>query len=170
MPFTIRKMTTSDIPSVQAIVKKTWNATYEGIIPSEIQESFLNAAYSDASMEHRVTNSLLLVAEVEEKAVGFANYSPVSLEGKAELGAIYIDPAHQGLGIGTALLKEGINRLEGVKEIYLNVESDNEIGKTFYKAKGFNVVGEFDDNFDGHILKTLRMVLDTELFLADGAS
>lgn len=170
MSFTIRKMKLSDISSVQAIAKKTWNATYEEIIPSAIQEKFLNAAYSDASMEHRVINSLLLVAEVEGKVVGFANYSPADSDGKAELGAIYIDPANQGSGIGTAFLKEGISRLEGVKEVYINVERDNEIGHTFYNAKGFQVVDVFDDDFDGHILKTLLMVLDTELFLADGAS
>ena len=28
----------------------------------------------------------------------------------------------------------------------------------FYKAKGFEIFEEFDDNFDGHILKTVRMI------------
>ncbi|MCO0601482.1 GNAT family N-acetyltransferase, partial [Peribacillus butanolivorans] len=66
---------------------------------------------------------------------------------------------YQGKGIGTALLKEGIKNLEGAKEIFINVEKDNQIGTTFYKAIGLEVVSEFDDNFDGHILKTVRMVL-----------
>ncbi|WP_199860687.1 GNAT family N-acetyltransferase [Oceanobacillus damuensis] len=160
MSFLIRKMTKEDTKKVQDVAQKSWNTTYEGIIPSEIQENFLNAAYSDEMMEKRLNSSLLLVAEVENSLVGFANYSPVKNECEVELGAIYIYPEHQGKGIGTALLQEGIKILEGVREIYINVEKENKIGKTFYEAKGFKIVQEFDDDFDGHILKTVRMVLE----------
>ncbi|SHG18230.1 GNAT family N-acetyltransferase [Ornithinibacillus halophilus] len=159
MNFTIRKANQEDKKQVQDVATSSWHSTYEGIIPIEVQDNFLNAAYSDENMKYRIENSLLLVAEAEGKVVGFANFSPVNKEGQAELGAIYLKPDAQGKGIGTALLQHGINSLEDVKEIYINVERDNEIGKTFYEAKGFNVVKEFDDEFDGHILKTLRMVL-----------
>lgn len=159
MSLLIRKMKKEDTAIVQDVAVKSWNATYEGIIPAETQENFLNTAYSDEMMERRLNNSLLLVAEAEHNIVGFANYSPVNNEGKAELGAIYIYPEYQGAGIGTALLQEGIKHLNDVKEIYINVERENKIGKSFYEAKGFVTVGEFDDDFDGHILKTVRMVL-----------
>lgn len=75
------------------------------------------------------------------------------------MGSIYLYPEYQGKGIGSALLQQGIKNLDGVKEIYINVEKDNQIGKTFYEAKGFEIVKEFDDEFDGHILKTVRMAL-----------
>lgn len=50
---------------------------------------------------------------------------------------------------------------EGIipREIHLEVEKENAIGTTFYKAKGFKIVDEYDDDFDGHILKTVRMEL-----------
>ncbi|MBN6206613.1 GNAT family N-acetyltransferase [Ralstonia pickettii] len=152
-------MKKEDTAIVQDVAVKSWNATYEGIIPAETQENFLNTAYSDEMMERRLNNSLLLVAEAEHNIVGFANYSPVNNKGKAELGAIYIYPEYQGAGIGTALLQEGIKHLNDVKEIYINVERENKIGKNFYEAKGFVAIDEFDDDFDGHILKTVRMVL-----------
>lgn len=57
------------------------------------------------------------------------------------------------------MLQQAVKELEGLKAIYINVEKDNTIGMNFYKAKGFEVVEEFDDNFDGHILKTVRMVM-----------
>lgn len=101
----------------------------------------------------------MLVAVVEDHIVGFANYSPLKEDATAELSAIYLYPEYQGNGIGTSLLNEGIKLLNGVKEIYINVERDNKSGRDFYNAKGFTVVSEFDDNFDGHILKTVRMVL-----------
>lgn len=156
----IRKMHVEDIPQVQDVAKKSWNATYEGIIPFEIQEKFLKVAYNNDRMKQRLERSFLFVAEIDSIVVGVANFSPVNDEGKAELGAIYLYPEYQGKGIGSALLQKGINELEGVEEIYINVERDNEIGKSFYDAKGFQVLKEFDDDFEGHILKTVRMVLN----------
>lgn len=156
----IRTMHVEDIPQVQDVAKKSWNATYEGIIPFKIQEKFLKVAYNNDRMKQRLERSFLFVAEIDSNVVGFANFSPVNEEGKAELGAIYLYPEYQGKGIGSALLQKGINELEGVEEIYINVERDNEIGKSFYDAKGFQVLKEFDDDFEGHILKTVRMVLN----------
>lgn len=159
MSFVIREMVKEDTEQVQDVAKKSWNTTYEGIIPNKIQENFLNAAYSNEMMEKRLSKSFLFIAEAENKIVGFANYSQVNSEGQVELGAIYIYPNYQGKGIGTALLQEGIKNIENIKEVYVDVEKENTIGKNFYKAKGFKIVKEYDDNFDGHILKTVRMAL-----------
>lgn len=158
MDFTIRKMQPEDIKQVQNVAKTSWNATYKGIIPLEVQENFLKTAYNDERMKQRLERSFLFVAEIADEVVGFANFSPVREDGIVELGAIYLYPEQQGKGIGSALLQKGIDDLDGIKEIYINVEKDNKIGKTFYEAKGFEVVKEFDDEFDGHILKTVRMV------------
>lgn len=159
MEFKIRKMQAKDIKQVQQVAKISWNTTYNGIIPIEVQENFLSSAYSDDMMQTRLDRSFIFVAEVRHDVVGFANFSSVKEDGKVELAAIYLDPKFQGLGIGTALLEQGIKDIEGVKEIYLNVEKENQSGRTFYKAKGFKVLNEFDDEFDGHILKTVRMIL-----------
>ncbi|HZG59256.1 MAG TPA: GNAT family N-acetyltransferase [Anoxybacillus sp.] len=159
MEFIIRQMQKEDIQQVRQIAKTSWNYTYKGIIPLEIQESFLKSAYNDDMMQRRLERSFIFVSEVDGKVVGFANFSPVKEERETELLAIYLLPEYHRKGIGTALLKEGIKNLEGVKEVFVNVEKDNQIGTNFYKAKGFEVVSEFDDDFDGHILKTVRMVL-----------
>ena len=155
----IREMVKEDTKQVKYAAKKSWHATYEGIIPVEIQENFLNGAYSDEMMERRLEHSLMLVAEVENIIAGFANFTPVNEQGQTELSAIYLLPEYQGKGIGSSLLNTGIEKLKDVKEIHLDVEKENTIGTTFYKVKGFRTVDEYDDNFDGHILKTVRMVL-----------
>ena len=159
MNCTIRRMLIEDTKQVQDVAKKSWNATYEGIIPNNIQENFLKGAYNVEMMQKRLSHSLLLVAEAEDKIAGFANFSPVNEQGQTELSAIYLYPEYQGHGIGSALLDKGITMLENLKEVHLDVEKDNTIGTNFYKAKGFKIVDEYDDNFDGHILKTVRMVL-----------
>ncbi|WP_461200548.1 GNAT family N-acetyltransferase [Anoxybacillus sp. TBDG-1] len=158
MVYLIRKMKQEDIKQVQYIAKITWNATYEGIIPSDAQKNFLKSAYSDERMKQRLQHSTLFVAEVENSIVGFANFSSIREDGEVELWAIYVHPEQQGRGIGSALLQKGI-QIDGANKIYVNVEKDNQIGKSFYEAKGFEVVKEFDEEFDGHMLKTVRMVL-----------
>lgn len=159
MSFVIREMLKEDIKQVQDVAEKSWHSTYDGIIPRNIQENFLKAAYSDEMMENRLKGSFIFVAEMENKVVGFANFTRVNDEGKSELSAIYLYPDLQARGIGTALLQKGIEKLHNVKEIYIDVEKENKIGKTFYKAKGFKIIKEYEDNFDGHILKTVQMCL-----------
>ena len=159
MSFIIRTMIKEDIKQVQDVAKKSWNATYEGIIPRSVQGNFLNAAYSDEMMDKRLKASFIFVAEMENRIVGFASFTPVNDERQSELSAIYLYPNSQGKGIGTALLQKGIEELENIKEIQIDVEKENIIGKKFYEAKGFKTIKEYDDNFDGHILKTVRMCL-----------
>lgn len=156
----IRKMNPEDTKQVQHVAKTSWNATYEGIYPHEVQGNFLKSAYNDEMMKRRMERSLMLVAEEDGKVVGFANFSPVKEGGKVELYAIYLLPEVQGKGIGTSLLNERIEQLDGVKEIYINVNRDNAIGRAFYEAKGFKAVEELDEDFEGHSLKTIRMVLE----------
>lgn len=160
MNFTIRKMTNEDIKQIQSIAKKSWNVTYEGIIPETIQNNFLLMAYSDEMMKYRLNHSLMYVAETDSELAGFVNFTPVDEKGLSELSAIYLDPDLQNRGIGTALLNEGIHNIDGLKEIRLEVEKENKIGMSFYKAKGFDVVEEYDEDFDGHNLKTVIMKLD----------
>jgi ribosomal protein S18 acetylase RimI-like enzyme len=152
-------MKKKDIPQVKHVAETSWHATYEGIIPRNIQDNFLQKAYSNEAMKQRLKNSHLFVAETGRNIIGFANYSTVDKDGKAELGAIYLLPEFQGKGGGTALLKEGLERLQSVREIHLSVEKNNTAAKKFYEAKGFKVVSEFDEDFAGHMLKTVRMAL-----------
>lgn len=157
LEFNIRTMQLEDTPQVQKVAKLSWNATYDAIIPVDVQERFLKNAYSGDMMSRRIQNSVMLIAEQEGVVVGFANFSRVNEAGESELAAIYLIPDAQGQGIGTALLLKGINILDDAKIIVLTVEAANHIGKTFYEAKGFTVIDEFEEDFDGHTLQSIRM-------------
>ncbi|WP_409369777.1 GNAT family N-acetyltransferase [Lysinibacillus sp. 38-6] len=158
MTLIIRQMNKDDISFVQKIAQTSWYVTYEGIIPKQIQDRFLQAAYNENRLLVRLQKSPFLIAQMGETIVGFANFSNVN-EGQAELLAIYLDPAYQHMGIGSALLENGIQKLQGAVSLTVCVEKDNTIGRQFYMAKGFQQVEEFDDLFDGHMLKTLRLAL-----------
>lgn len=155
-------MKKEDISQVQHVAKVSWNDTYEGIIPEDVQNKFLESSYSKKSLMYRLENSHLWVAEVDGVIVGFANYSYLKKNGDVELGAIYLLPNYQGRGIGSALLQTGLSQINGMKRLILNVEKANEKALQFYKRKGFKFDLEFSEIFYGHVLNTIRMVLDVK--------
>ncbi|RCW51316.1 GNAT family N-acetyltransferase [Paenibacillus prosopidis] len=155
----VRKATYADIAGIQKVARVTWNHTYEGLIPEGIQHQFLSQNYSNEAMKRRIERSLLLVAEVENKVVGFINFFQLKNRNDAELGSIYIYPEQHGQGIGSKLLNAGIDVLNGVSNIFVNVERLTTSGKNFYTAKGFKIINEYDEDLAGNKVKMIRMVL-----------
>ncbi|GAA0454335.1 GNAT family N-acetyltransferase [Alkalibacillus silvisoli] len=162
METMIRSLEKSDIRALQHVAKESWHYTYERIIPRRIQDTFLKQAYSDENMERRLDRGGIWVAENQNGIVGFLNLTPVNDHGESHLVAIYLLPEHLGYGTGTKLLQTGLNQLQGLKRLYVDVEKENEIGLRFYEAKGFHVIKEYDEDFEGYTLKTLQMVKEFE--------
>ena len=158
MTITIRNMQLTDIEAVAHVATKSWYATYEGIIPQHIQNRFLEMAYSKERLKQRCEKTPMYVATERENIIGFANFSNVKKDGEVELAAIYLLPEVWGKGVGSLLLAYGIERLSP-SAIFINVEAENEVGKQFYAARNFQVVEEFEEDFEGHTLKTIRMML-----------
>ncbi len=46
-----------------------------------------------------------------------------------------------------------------IKSLIVCVERENTTGMSFYQARGFVRIAEYDDLFDGHILKTIKLSL-----------
>lgn len=158
----IRKAELEDADGIRKVARVTWKATYQGLIPGEIQNRFLEAAYSDQNLMIRIEKTIFFVAEQGRSIIGFANARVK--DGCAELSAIYVLPAHQGCGVGEKLLQAVVNRLTGLSRMVVDVEKGNCTGECFYQAKGFRVIREFEDDFMGYKLKTRRM----QLSLQDG--
>lgn len=158
MDLLIRRMKQEDISRITKIARESWHETYDGIIPRTIQDNFLAEAYNEKMLEKRYQRTPFYVAELKKEIVGFVNYSNINNDGSIELSAIYLHPQYKSQGIGSKLLDKGKQDLKP-ELIFVNVETENVIGKNFYIAKGFQIVDEFDEDFDGHVLKTTRMVL-----------
>ncbi|RNF38541.1 GNAT family N-acetyltransferase [Planococcus salinus] len=154
----IRAGTPQDITSVQEIAHISWSDTYEGIIPSQIQKSFLDKSYSAAMVEMRLERTILLLAEHDGEAVGFANFTKVDEDGDAELIAMYLKPEHQRNGYGKQLLHSGLSYLLNGSQLFVYVECENKKGRHFYETNGFELVEEFEELFEGHPLKTAKYV------------
>ncbi|MBF6634403.1 MAG: GNAT family N-acetyltransferase [Planococcus sp. (in: Bacteria)] len=154
----IRTGTSADIASVQEIAKVSWNDTYAGIIPSTVQQSFLDKSYSTPMMEMRLKRTIILLAEHEGQPVGFANFTKVDEDGDAELIAIYMKPEFQRSGYGKQLLNSGLSYLLNGNQLFVYVESENSKGRNFYEANGFELLEEFEELFEGHPLQTAKYV------------
>ncbi|MBZ5201866.1 GNAT family N-acetyltransferase [Planomicrobium chinense] len=153
----IRKAQKKDIQAIQHVAKESWHDTYKELIPEAIQDQFLEQAYSDEMMAKRIDHSLFLVAENDSDVIGYA--AAFQKENEADLSAIYLLPDAKGNGVGTQLLEGVLEALDSVKELYVEVEKGNTSGETFYEAKGFAVVDEYEDDLFGHVLQTKKMVL-----------
>jgi putative acetyltransferase len=94
----------------------------EEAISSIVTSAFATAEHSDgteAAIVERLRKAealtLSLVAEVGGEPVGHVAFSPVMIDGRHlgwfGLGPVAVRPDQQGLGIGSALIREGLERL-----------------------------------------------------------
>ncbi|TVP86543.1 MAG: N-acetyltransferase [Alkalicoccus sp.] len=128
------------------------------MIPENVQDKFLEKAYSDENMPGRIERTSLFVAVDKEQIIGFANFFYKN-HYEAELGALYVLPEAQGKKTGTKLLEAGLVEKQSLQEIHVEVERDNVTGTSFYEARGFKVLEEYEEELYGHKLQTKRMKL-----------
>ena len=104
----IRQATSGDAPAIARVQVLTWQQTYRGILP----DAFLDALDVERSAEswravisdrRRVTHVVDGPAILGFCTAGPSRGDPTGFRG--ELEAIYIHPAEQGCGHGTALVR-----------------------------------------------------------------
>lgn len=138
----IRFAVENDVGSIAAVAKKTWRATYEGLIPPEIQQVFLNRYYAcDALLgEIKRGDAWFWVAERDGIIVGYAQVV-MRQNNTAELTRLYVLPDEQRGGVGTALVKNALLLLRklGVTTLIVVAEQENRRAVQFYKKVGFTL-------------------------------
>lgn len=155
----IRPMTADDIGYIQHIAHNTWNDTYAGFIPEDIQTAYLNRSFSAAMLEKRMEKTHLLVAESETGIpIGFLNFTREDEDGDSELTAMYILPSYQHSGYGKQLIDYAINFLGSAKQLFVYVDSRNTGGRAFYEKQGFIQLDIFEEDFEGYLVETVQYV------------
>ncbi|EUJ47230.1 GNAT family N-acetyltransferase [Paenilisteria rocourtiae] len=158
MTVQIRKGTLEDIEAIQDIAVKSWHDTYADIIPREVQDRFLDMFYNLETLKTRVGATPFAVLEQEDSVIGFANFIELEKR-KSELAAFYLLPGVQNKGYGTMLLDEGIKLFALPLPLFVNVEKENKNAIAFYEARGFVEWDQFEEDFYGHKLETVRFQL-----------
>lgn len=158
MSVNVRKAKLDDAAAIKQIAENSWHDTYKNIIPLDVQNQFLNKFYNLETLQNRIGATPFAVIETEGEVIGFANFVELA-KGKSELLAFYLNPVLKQKGFGTRLLDEGMSLFHLPLPMYVNVEKGNDEAYRFYLRKGFVVEEEFDDDFYGYTLATIRLHL-----------
>lgn len=139
-----------------AVISEVTAAAFETLAISDHTEQFVIEALRMAK-----ALTLSLVAEVDGRIVGHIAFSPVTLSDGAEnwygLGPVSVLPTYQRMGIGKALIREGLSRLKelGAKGCCLVGHPKYYIKFGFKNVPGLVLEGVPPDvffalSFDGH--------------------
>jgi len=94
-----------------AVITEVTVAAFESVEISNHTEQFIIEALRSAR-----ALTLSLVAEVDGRVVGHIAFSPVTISDGTDnwygLGPVSVLPMYQGMGIGKALIQEGLSRLK----------------------------------------------------------
>jgi L-amino acid N-acyltransferase len=137
--YEIRAATRDDLPAIVGIYNWAVNQTF-ATIDSEPLDTEEAAAWWEAHGKR----SKLLVATDESGVIGWARLFPWKQRGIDVVeDLVYVDPVHQGRGIGRALLNELIKEAQdlGYKTIVATVATDNRSGLELHAKLGFETVG-----------------------------
>jgi GNAT superfamily N-acetyltransferase len=94
---------------------------------------------------------LRLIAEIEGRPVGFADYTAA----KGHIKYLFVLPGAQGSGAGSALLDAVQARAEG--PISVHVLAVNDVGILWYLRRGFKVVDGWAEPLEGMTAAWLRL-------------
>jgi ribosomal protein S18 acetylase RimI-like enzyme len=127
-----------------------WREAYEGLLPDDVlhgQSMDPNDEEVQQWMERLRENQegVLIAVDDQETVRGFIDIRWGASETKefvgedeADLKAIYVEPDYWNQGVGTALLKRGLEILpESISVIRLEMFAKNDVADKFYEAKGF---------------------------------
>ena len=148
----VRPAFATDLASVRDVLVETWHDTYDPIYGADRVTEITDDWHSLESLARglRREGHAFLVAERGVEIVGTASATRVG--GLITLNRLYVRPAHQGEGLGSALLDASLAQFQGAARIRLEVETHNTKGRSFYARRGFAELPERSDGGEGNVI------------------
>ena len=137
--ISVRDATHDDLRAIVGIYNWAVNQTF-----ATIDSEPLDAEEAAQWWEAHGKRSKLLVATDDSGVIGWARLFPWKQRGFDVVeDLVYVDPVHQGRGIGRALLTELIKEAQGLgyRTIVATIATDNRSGLALHSRLGFEVVG-----------------------------
>jgi len=147
-PITVRPATKDDVPAIARVHVASWHATYEGLIPQSLIDSYTVERRETQWEKHLASDEYVTyVAEKDSIVIGFAMASwgesayGVEYMERAKLWTLYLLKEAQGLGVGRDLIcavaRDIVSR--GHNAMSLCVLSSNP-ARAFYEHLGAHYV------------------------------
>jgi ribosomal protein S18 acetylase RimI-like enzyme len=163
MSVLIREREERDFPGIARVRVETWQAAYRGIVPQDFLDGLSVAADSERFLlRYRDSGGQpgwhSFVAVDDDQVLGFGLGGP-EREGfpghPGELYALYVLPAHQGLGIGCALAQAVFTRLRAAGQVPFIIWAlrENLPACEFYRRLGGVEVGRKTIEIGGKVLE-----------------
>lgn len=142
----IREATAEDVPAMLAMKVRAWRWAYRGLLPDDHLAGLSPEEQAPDWHDWFATKSAgeeAWLAEEGGDVIGFVSFGRSrdadADEGRAEVGAIYLEPSRVGSGLGRALFSLAHERLRlaGFRRATLWVLADNGLARSFYEKAGW---------------------------------
>ncbi|KTG10457.1 hypothetical protein AUR64_12915 [Haloprofundus marisrubri] len=174
----VREANADDASAVAAVARESWHAAYDDLLSPSVVDETVDAWYDPTDLREQIAQSGeggsgVYVAEIDGSVVGFAHVyggsdgrndastaRSTAATAERELGRLYVREAQWARGVGTALLDRAATDLaaDGVERLRTVVFANNDGGRRFYDARGFEVRGERTEAFGGERYDQLVLV------------
>lgn len=154
-----------DAAAIAAVARDSWHAAYGDFLATVTIDATIDEWYDPADLREHVDEGAFWVAVDDEDLVAFAHAFVGGDGTRPTLARLYAREASWGSGVGTRLLNRVVAALDtDERHEFLSaiVFATNSVGRSFYEARGFEVVGRRTEAFDGndHEELILRVPLD----------
>ena len=140
--ISVLPVTDADVDAIVDLARVVWYDTYPAIISRAQIEFMLAQRYDAAKIRSELTQAGVWwdQARIGQQLVGFA-CSLSSANRELKLDKIYVDPQHQGAGVGARLIGQVAARARaaGCPTLILAVNKRNERAIAAYRRHGFIV-------------------------------
>lgn len=157
----LRSLRRGDGERMRHIARRSMESGYDAIIPAEAIDEAVEEWYdSEAIAGYLAEDDMaFVVGAIDDAVVGFAQSHVVEEFGKGRVLWVHVDPDYRGMGIGTDLLNEMVDRLHerGIESVTAVVLADYDEGIAFYEATGFQKLADRTITIGGEEFRELIM-------------
>ncbi|GFZ33268.1 N-acetyltransferase [Clostridium zeae] len=165
----IRYAEINDAKILGEIHSRSWKIAYKGIVPDEVLENITaekREKYFEKALTNRQEEDAIILKD--DVAAGFICIGRCRDTDKddacGEIWGIYLLPEHWSIGIGSELIKWGLNELKkrNYKRVTLWVLEENIRARKFYEKIGFRHDGTVKEITIGKKLDEYRYEMAIE--------